>query len=119
MSLSCQRAVARLTPGRILGDLADQPPEPANEAQHSLYAGLGPLHVLVRRSDEENREPARVGAVLGDEVVRRLRRALSLRDLRAARRDEAVAEEALERLPVRRQPELVQHLLEIARVDQM
>ena len=108
MGLARQRAVTALRAAVRCRNLADDTPEPAEEALHALDTGLG-VHSMSWSAGPMNRidSARRVGSVGRDELVRRLRAPAALRDLRAALRDEAVAEEALERLAVCDQPEVV------------
>src|SRR4029077_5705464 len=99
--------------------LPAQATAPPQEPLHPFDSGRSPLHVLVGRTDEQDREPGRIGSVHLDQLVGCRGAAHALRDLRATLRDEAVAEEALERLAVNAQIELVQDLLEVAGIDQV
>src|SRR5206468_3664473 len=119
VGLSRQRAVAGNSVRWQLGDLADRTPEPTEEPLHSFYSRQRPLHVLVGRSDEQDRQTSRIGAEPLDELVGCGGASDPLRDLRAALGDEAVAEEALEGLAVTDQTQLVQHLHEVAGIDQV
>src|SRR6476659_1069486 len=102
-----ERAIARCASGRrIVGNLADQAPDPPQEPLHPFDSGRSPRHVLVGRTDEQDREPGRIGSVHPDQLVGCRGAAHALRDLRAALCDEAVAEEALEWLAVNAQIEL-------------
>ena len=94
-------------------------PQPAQEADDPLDAGLRPLHVLVGGAQEEDVEANRVGAVLRDEVVGPHDVALRLRHLRAARLHPALVEQARERLAEAEHPEVVHRLDEEARVEQV
>ena len=78
-----------------------------------------PLLVLLGRAHEEDVEPQRVGAVALDELVGRDDVALRLRHLRAVAVDHPLVEQARERLAEADQAEVVQHLREEARVQQV
>src|SRR3954469_3424908 len=105
--------------GRSLGGLADDPPQPAQEPSDPLDALFGPVHVLVGGPDEEDVEAHRIRAVHLRQLVGRRHVPARLRHLRAALTHPALVEQALERLAEADQPELVHHLDEEARVEQV
>ena len=114
-----ERAVGGRLGRAALGDLEAQPPQAAEEAGHALDARVLPLDVVLGRAHVEDVEANRVGAVGGDHLVGRDDVALRLGHLRAEVVDHPLREEAQERLAEAEQPQVVQHLHEEARVEQV
>ena len=116
--------LARERPGRCLHTrlprlLVDDAPEPVQEADDALETGVLPLGILLDRPDEEQVHAHRVGAVTVDVVVGRDHVSLRLGHLRALVVEHPLGEEAGERLPEPDQPEVVHHLGEEPRVEQV
>ena len=95
------------------------PPQPTQEARDPLDALLGPVHVLVGRPDEQDVQPHRIGAVHVGQLVGRGHVPARLRHLRPALPHPALVEQPRERLAEPDHPQLVQHLDEEARVEQV
>ena len=107
----------RVADRRHFDHLRHHGPQPAYEPRHRLDARLGPLHVLVGGTEEHDVQPAGVGAVALDEIVRPDDVPGALRHLHFPERDPAVREELRERLAKAEHAEVVQHLDPEPRVD--
>ncbi len=119
MRLPGERRVGHGLDDRLIRLLQHDAPKPIEEADDALEPGVLPLGVLLDRADEEQVHADRVGSVSLDVLVRRDRVALRLRHLRAVAVEHSLREQAREGLPKPDHPEVVQHLHEEARVEQV
>ena len=103
----------------VAGDLGSHPPGTLQELQDRSWGDVRPVDVLVRRTGEDDGGPHRVDAELVDllaeinTVAQRLRHRPTLID------DLALVHETLERLGEVDHAEVVQHLSEEPRVQQV
>ena len=100
-------------------NLGHEPVQAPHEAHHAFDAFVGPVHVLIRGTDEQDVQTNGVRAVLLEQEIRTDHVALRLRHLRPIKLHPAVREEAHEGLAEADVAEVVQRLHEEARIDQV
>ena len=99
--------------------LQHQPPDPLQKLRHAVEPGVRPLDVLLRRADEHLVKPPRVRPLDSHQLLGRDAVAQRLRHHLAEPLHHPLVEKAHERLGVRDQARVVQHLHEKARVQQV